>query len=104
MSTKTRITENRAITARIAQMETDAGTAGDLMMAAICQLAQGAVDPRTYAVLSAEDQRRIDAMTNADAREICENVYYGDVDTSDIPEQGAEFFARAKRMPQGRGE
>lgn len=60
------------------KMEDAAGTAGDLLMAAICQIAQfGEVREGTLEVLSDAECAKVSGMTQDQARAICADVFYG---------------------------
>lgn len=60
---------------KIEALEIAAGQAGDLMQAAICQLAiNGDVSAGTYGALSDTERARINGMSKADARAECARV------------------------------
>ena len=60
------------------KMEDAAGTAGDLLMAAICQIAQfGEASEGTLEVLSDAERAKVSGMTQDQARAICADVFYG---------------------------
>lgn len=64
-----------ATTNRIRDLQTAAGQAGDLLQAAICQIAlDGEVRERTYASLSSDERARIDGMSQDAARTECGRV------------------------------
>ena len=62
----------------LSKMEDAAGTAGDLLMAAICQIAQfGEASEGTLEVLSDAERAKVAGMTQDQARAICADVVYG---------------------------
>ena len=57
----------------LSKMEDAAGTAGDLLMAAICQIAQyGEVNEGTFEVLNDAERAKVSSMTQAEALTACE--------------------------------
>jgi 2C-methyl-D-erythritol 2,4-cyclodiphosphate synthase len=69
-------TTSKSITEqRISLLRTEALSAGDYAMAAICDLAiDGAIDTDDYSTLSTEEARRVDGMTQHDAVAECVRV------------------------------